>query len=106
MSGYLLGNQHAANGPGDHDGVGRGCTVYWRLYESPQHARECLAEFRERYNQQRPHWALVPHDGGDPMVPADVYEDGMVTQLPRWQGWARDVKAKLDDLLEEQGLAR
>jgi len=34
------------------------------------------------------------------------YEDGMVTQLPRWQGWARDVKAKLDDLLEEQGLAR
>lgn len=80
--------------------------VYWRLYESPQHARECLAEFRERYNQQRPHWALVPHDGGDPMVPADVYEDGNVTQLPRWQGWARDVKAKLDDLLEEQGLAR
>jgi putative transposase len=23
--------------------------VYWRLYDSPQHARKCLAEFRERY---------------------------------------------------------
>jgi transposase InsO family protein len=31
--------------------------VYWRIYDSPQHARECLAEFRERYNERRPHWA-------------------------------------------------
>ena len=34
--------------------------VYWRLYDHPQHARECLAEFRTRYNERRPHWALVP----------------------------------------------
>ena len=76
--------------------------VYWRLYDNPGHARECLAEFRERYNQQRPHWALVPVDGGDPVTPAEVYEDGVVTQLPRWQTWARDVKSKLDELLEQQ----
>jgi putative transposase len=37
--------------------------VYWRLYEDPQHARACLAEFRERYNTVRPHWALVPEEG-------------------------------------------
>ena len=24
--------------------------VYWRLYENPQHARACLAEFHVRYN--------------------------------------------------------
>jgi len=28
--------------------------VYWRLYDNPAHARECLAEFRERYNTRRP----------------------------------------------------
>ncbi len=32
--------------------------VYWRLYDSPQHARECLAKSRERYNEVRPHWTL------------------------------------------------
>ncbi|KKL04804.1 hypothetical protein LCGC14_2612390, partial [marine sediment metagenome] len=34
--------------------------VYWRLYDSPAHCRECLEEFRTRYNRRRPHWALVP----------------------------------------------
>ncbi len=38
--------------------------VYWRLYENPQHARACLTEFRARYNTLRPHWALVPEEGG------------------------------------------
>jgi transposase InsO family protein len=28
--------------------------VYWRLYDNPGHARECLEEFRQRYNQRRP----------------------------------------------------
>jgi len=75
--------------------------VYWRLYDSPEHARECLAEFHTRYNHERPHWALVPEQGGDPMVPADVYVEGKKTQLPRWQAWAREVKEKLESLLEE-----
>ena len=74
--------------------------VYWRIYDSPQHARECLAEFRERHNHRRPHWALIPVDGGDPVTPADVYVDGLVTKLPRWQGWAREVKAKLEAMLD------
>jgi putative transposase len=40
--------------------------VYWRLYENPQDARECLAKFQVRYNTLRPHWALLPKLGGDP----------------------------------------
>ena len=76
--------------------------VYWRIYDSPQHDRECLAEFRERYNHRRPHWALVPVEGGDPVTPAEVYADGVVTKLPRWQGWAREVKAKLEAMLDQQ----
>jgi putative transposase len=73
--------------------------VYWRLYDHPQHARLCLAEFRERYNRLRPHWALRPEEGGDPLVPEEVYAGGRLVQLPRWQGWARAAKAKLEELL-------
>ncbi len=40
--------------------------VYWRLYDSPFHARQCLEEFRRRYNTSRPHWALIRPEGGDP----------------------------------------
>jgi transposase InsO family protein len=74
--------------------------VYWRLYENPQHCRECLAEFRARYNTLRPHWALVPDAGGDPLVPSEVYADGRVIQIPRWQSWARAAEAKLEELLK------
>jgi putative transposase len=74
--------------------------VYWRLYEDPEHARRCLAEFRGRYNASRPHWALVPEEGGDPLVPAEVYAGGRAIQIPRWQGWARAARAKLDELLD------
>jgi putative transposase len=73
--------------------------VYWRLYNNPQHARECLADFQVRYNTLRPHWALLPELGGDPLVPADVYSGGEVIQIPRWQGWARAAREKLKELL-------
>jgi len=73
--------------------------VYWRLYENPQHARACLAEFRTRYNILRPHWALVPEEGGDPWVPAEVYAGGRTIQIPRWQQWARAAQAKLEEML-------
>jgi transposase InsO family protein len=73
--------------------------VYWRLYDDPQHARACLAEFRERYNRLRPHWALRPEEGGDPLVPEEVYAGGEVVQIPRWQTWAKAAKAKLDELM-------
>jgi transposase InsO family protein len=75
--------------------------VYWRLYDHPQHCRECLAEFRRRYNDSRPHWALVPAEGGDVLVPADAYVGGRAIQIPRWQTWARAAQAKLEKLMEE-----
>jgi len=73
--------------------------VYWRLYDDPRHARTCLAEFRERYNRLRPHWALRPEEGGDPLVPEEVYAEGRAVQIPRWQTWAQQAKAKLEAMM-------
>jgi putative transposase len=56
-------------------------------------------EFHVRYNALRPHWALLPEEGGDPLVPVEVYEGGQVIQIPRWQGWARAAREKLKELL-------
>jgi transposase InsO family protein len=67
--------------------------VYWRLYDHPQPYRECLAEFRTRYNEQRPHWALAPEAAGDVLVPVGVYAGGRTIQIPRWQTWARAAQA-------------
>ncbi len=75
--------------------------VYWRLYDSPAHCRECLEEFRQRYNDRRPHWALVPEEGGDPLVPAEVYRGDRAVRIRRWQGWAKGAKAKLDKMMSE-----
>jgi transposase InsO family protein len=74
--------------------------LYWRMYDSPAHCRTCLVEFRDRYNRVRPHWALVPEGGGDPATPQDVYVGGVRTRIPRWQPWAREAKAKLDEMME------
>ncbi len=79
----------------------KGEEVYWRLYDHPQHCRTCLAEFRDRYNMRRPHWALVPEAGGDPWVPFEVYAEGKTIQIPRWQTWAVAAKAKLEELLDK-----
>jgi putative transposase len=75
--------------------------VYWRLYNNPQHARACLGEFQARYNTMRPHWALVPEEGGDPLVPAEVYAGGRIIRIPHWQDWARAARARLETLMEE-----
>jgi transposase InsO family protein len=74
--------------------------VYWREYDNPSHAKECLAEFRERYNERRPHWALVPEDGGDPHTPYEVYVDQVRTKIPKWQGWAKGAKEKIEKMQE------
>lgn len=76
--------------------------VYWRLYDSPSHARRCLDEFRLRYNTIRPHWALIPPDGGDPLTPYDVYVGGQAVGIPKWQGWAKAAREKLDTLMAEE----
>jgi transposase InsO family protein len=73
--------------------------IYWRLYDDPRHARAGLAEFRERYNQRRPHWALTPTEGGDPVTPQDVYVHGVAVQIPNWQSWAQAAKARLEQLM-------
>lgn len=80
--------------------------VYWQLYDSPADAREKLAAFRERYNMIRPHWALGPADGGDVVTPWDVYVDGVAITLPRWQGWAKAARRKLDEALAQDAERR
>jgi transposase InsO family protein len=80
--------------------------VYWQLYDNPQDAREKLAAFRDRYNAIRPHWALEPADGGDVLTPEEVYVKGRAITLPRWQGWAKAAKQKLDEAMEQDAELR
>ena len=79
--------------------------VYWQLYDNPLQAQDSLDAFRDRYNHRRPHWALRPVEGGDVLTPADVYIDGKKITIPKWQGWARAAKAKLEKLEEEASAA-
>lgn len=74
--------------------------VYWKLYASPGEARASLEVFRRRYNDVRPHWALIPPEGGDPITPTDVYVHGQAVQLPKWQGWAKAARKKLEEMTE------
>lgn len=71
--------------------------VYWQLYDSPADAREKLQAFQVRYNRVRPHWALQPAAGGDVVTPDEVYRSQVEIVLPKWQGWAKDAKRKLDE---------
>ncbi|NRA67351.1 MAG: transposase [Pseudobacteriovorax sp.] len=73
--------------------------IYWHLYESPEHARQSLEKFRQRYNKVRPHWSLVPKDGGDPLTPFEVYTSEAECKIPKWQGWAKAAKEKIDEQL-------
>ena len=72
--------------------------VYWKLYASPGEARQSLEEFRRRYNDVRPHWALVPPDGGDALTPTHVYVHGRAVGLPKWQQWAKAARKKLEQM--------
>ncbi len=76
--------------------------MYWQLYDSPQHARECLDRFRDQYNTNRPHWALIPESGGDLLVPAEAYAEARSIRIPRWQPWAIAAKAKLESVVLEE----
>ena len=73
--------------------------VYWNIYKSPEHARASLEAFRIRYNQIRPHWALIPETGGDPATPAEVYRSQVRCVIPQWQCWAIAANKKIDDEL-------
>lgn len=61
---------------------------------APGEARESLEILRRRYNDIRPHRALIPPDGSDPLSPADVYVHGQAVGLPTWQGWAKAARKK------------
>ncbi len=74
--------------------------VYWKLYSNPAEARASLEVFRQRYNDVRPHWALIPPDGTDALTPADVYAHGRTVVLPKWQAWAKAAKEKLKKMTE------
>lgn len=80
--------------------------VYWKLYASPGEARESLEVFRRRYNEVRPHWALVPPEGGDPITPAEVYVHRQPVGLPKWQGWAKAARKKLNAIVEDAHFPR
>lgn len=73
--------------------------IYWQIYRNPGHARESIAAFRARYNDRRPHWALRPAGGGDPLTPYEVYVNGLAIEIPKWQPWARAAKARLQELM-------
>jgi len=70
--------------------------IYWNLHQNPAEARESLAAFRIRYNQIRPHWALTPEHGGDPVTPFEVYTNLVTPRLPAWQDWAINARKRLD----------
>ena len=63
---------------------------------SGQYSAHCVVGL---YNDIRPHWALIPEAGGDVVTPTDVYTGKVRTKLPRWQGWAREAKKRLEEML-------
>jgi hypothetical protein len=62
------------------------------MYDTLTHAKACLAEFRDRYNTRRPHWALVPDVRGYPITPEEIYVNSCPIKTPKWQGWAKGAK--------------
>ena len=42
----------------------------------------------------------MPESGGDPATPEEVYRGKVTPKLPRWQGWAKVAREKLDKLMQ------
>ncbi len=65
--------------------------VYWNLYADPRDARQKLEIFHGRYNQARPHWALLaaePHTApARVLTPHEVYVQGCTVNPPPWSRW-------------------
>ncbi len=65
--------------------------VYWNLYADPRDARQKLEIFHERYNQARPHWALVAAEPQAApariLTPHEVYVRGLKVNPPSWSRW-------------------
>ncbi len=65
--------------------------VYWHRYDDPADARQKLASYHERYNEARPHWALVAADPATApariLTPHEVYVKGYAVHPPPWSRW-------------------
>ena len=78
--------------------------IHWNTYEGPDDARTKLKEFQDRYNNIRPHWALRPGPNEDPYTPSDVYVQGLVPIIPKWQPWARAARKILMESMPDHYL--
>jgi putative transposase len=58
--------------------------VYWKVYQDPIEADRSLREFRRRYNQDRPHWAL------ELACPIQAYRGEVRVKPPKWSKWATE----------------
>ena len=58
--------------------------VYWKVYQDPIEAERSLREFRRRYNEDRPHWAL------ELACPIQVYRNEVKVKPPKWSKWATE----------------
>ena len=67
--------------------------------------RRHLAAFRERYKEVRPHWALVPVYGGDPVTPAGAYAGGIDVQIPEWEFSDKAAEEKIARLMKQDAQA-
>ena len=65
--------------------------VYWNSYDDPRDARQKLELFMERYNQARPHWALVAAEPATAparvLTPHEVYVQRNAVNPPAWSRW-------------------
>ncbi len=58
--------------------------VYWKVYRDPIEAEQSLREFRRRYNEDRPHWAL------ELARPIQAYRNEVKVKPPKWSKWATE----------------
>jgi putative transposase len=65
--------------------------VYWSLYADPRDAGQNLEHLHERYNQARPHWALIAAEPQTApariLTPHEVYVRGCKVNPPSWSRW-------------------
>lgn len=64
-----------------------------------------LGELKAGRTWSQLHRALEPVQGGNPVMPAEVYAGGIEVQLRAWQPWAKAAKEKLNRLLLQDAQA-
>ena len=70
-------------------------------HQASKPARQSLKVPANVINEIRPHWALAPPQGGDLSILADIYVHGLAVGLLKWQGWAKEARAKLEQMTED-----